>query len=98
MPVTMQQMECTQLCSCLFLWQIQSSEMVWLVCAYVLDGICLTCDTELHFEFGVMQILSHIMWHTSDAACPLVFGHSVHLKMLVWNPVQVSFVIHTAKH
>lgn len=69
---------------------------VWLVCAYVSDGICLTHDVELQFEFGAPHAVTCEEWHISRCL-PRAPGHFVHLKVLLWKLVQVSSFIYINK-
>ena len=36
---------------------------VWLLCACVSDGICLTQDVELDFKFGAKHAATYEGWH-----------------------------------
>ena len=119
---------------------------VWLVCAYVSDGFCLTHNVKLQFKFGATSAVTYEEWHISHCWCntschmwrvthqsllvqhmllhmrsdtsvtvgaahavtyeewhicrclPRTPGHFVHLKMLLWKPVQVSSFIYIDKH
>ena len=42
---------------------------VWLVCAYVSDGFCLTHVVKLQFEFGATSAVTYEEWHISHCWC-----------------------------